>query len=137
VSPPPNPAQETAGFGAAAGREDITALAEFVGCSFLAFCCSLSRLHPPSCLEGWEAGVSSARTLAEFRLLGSAAHRLARRSFGKLSGGDARVPKAVLHFMLRFLLSMALGAYTPTVDHVIGERGGTSQSHLLVCGLFW
>ena len=117
---------EEAGAYSMGGKEENTTLAEFLGSAILTFSASMSRLHPLNCNEGYihmDTSLSSLRTLTVFRSLGGLLLRLLRGSFHTISTGDSRVPQSILQFVLRFLLSMALGSYVPLVEHVLTPRG--------------
>lgn len=137
-------------------NDENTAFAEFLGSCLLVFVTALSRLHPVDSVEGvtvevggrksfdthmlvgGAASVTSMRhSLALFQELGSLCARLVRGTFPALILPEAsscsysessRIPHSILAFLGRFLLSMALGGYTPVLEAILAPRPAHSLS---------
>ncbi len=125
-------------------NDENTALAEFLGSSLLVFAVALSRLHPTNSIEGaaahigggggslaaaggWPSHASARHSQALFRQLAGLLLRLLRKTFPKVHNAEPKVVQSVFFFVARFMLSTALGGYTPLVELVLNPRSGALQ----------
>lgn len=129
---------DDSGFGRSNVRSGVetTTMAEFLGCSLVIFACATSRVRTANAVEGMLDGVegeawpinprlllSSYRSLAAllFRLLRKTMTRLAA-TFQASDPSCRGLPLAILQFLIRFLLTIALGGHGPVVEHVVSVR---------------
>lgn len=113
--------------------EEATTMAEFFGSALLAFACTVSRGYIVNQVEtlvdggrdGPNRSLAERKAMAGYEGLSLVLYRLLRRTFPEVASEDlaaSRKAYEILAFPLRFLLSIAIGGYSPLVEQVLNYR---------------
>jgi len=125
------------GYGAKA-VEEATTMSEFVGSALVTFACTVSRGYVVNQVESLVDGGrdNPNRSLAERKAIGAyhdlavLLYRMLRRTFPEMAGDDqscVRKSYEILLFPLRFLISIAVGGYSPVVEQILKDKATSGQ----------
>lgn len=117
--------------------EENTSVSELIGCVMLIFACGLSR-PIPSVSEDKDMAAISKKSLVAYAKLAHSLFRLERVTFPLIESGQGKLSTRVIKFLLHFSFSMAIGTYSPLIEHIIsfkpngdaGDREFPNVGHL-------
>lgn len=101
--------------------EENTSISELIGCVMLIFTCGLSRASP-SASEDKDMAATSKKASVAYSRLAHSLFRLERVTFPLIESGQGKLSSRVIKFLLHFFFSMAIGTYSPLIEHIISFK---------------